>query len=172
MACETCKRATTWKFADYGRRSGMDRRRDFGVPRLQTVNNVPGTLRGSFRPSPDQDEFRQPGVPIIQHERRSFSGRRQTVLRQRDRVPMQVPIRIRCDNLDDRLEEITETINVSPRGVYFKSTRPYSTGVTVYIALNYSATNPGSNIDMLGSVVRVDPPAIPADTNGIAVHLS
>lgn len=172
VACETCNRDTNWKFADYGRRSGMNRRGNDEVPTPQRANNEPGLQRASFRPSPDQDEFRQPAVAIIQHERRSLSDRRQTVLRQKDRMPLQVPICIRYDNPDARFEEVTETINVSRRGVYFKSNRPYSKGATVYLTLNYSPTNLGSNIEKLGSVVRVEPPATPSDFKGVAMQLS
>jgi hypothetical protein len=172
MACNSCKRETNWKFADYGRRSGADRRRNLEPPKPQVVNNLPGTMRGSDRPAPDPDEFRQPAAPMIQHERRSISDRREMLLRQNERVPVHVPISIRYDNLDARFEEITETINVSRRGVYFKSSRPYSPGATVFVTLNYSPTNPGANIEKMGSVIRIDPPATPSDFNGVAMQIS
>jgi hypothetical protein len=170
IACGTCKRDTNWKTADFGRRSGEDRRRSFEVPAPQPAYNLPGTLRGSWQASPAEEEFREPAAPSLQRERRSFSDRRQMLVRQKDRVPMQVPICIRYDNVDGRFEEITKTVNVSPRGVYFKSNRPYSTGATVFVALNYSHTNPGANIEKLGNVVRIDTPANPSDQKGVAMQ--
>lgn len=145
MACEICERETKFKFADYGRRSGTDRRMNLDGPEQL----------------------------MIQHERRIlFSDRRQTLQRQKDRVPIQLPISIRYDNAEARFKEVTETINVSPRGVFFASARPYSEGATVYVTLNYSPANPGANIEMLGKVVRVEKPQPATDFKGVAVHLT
>jgi hypothetical protein len=136
------------------------------------MNELIDAINDYWRAFEEAGEFLQPEVPIMQHERRSLSDRRQALLRQNDRVPLQVPICIRYDNLDARFEEITETINVSRRGVYFKSTLPYSTGATVFVTLNYSPTNPGSNIEKLGTIVRVETPATSSDSKGIAMQLS
>lgn len=145
MHCNSCNRETNWIFADLGRRSGADRRRNEESPAPQAT---------------------------IQRERRSFNDRREILLRQNERVPVSLPIFIRYENRDARFEEITETVNVSRRGICFKSSHSYAPGATAYVTLNYSPKNPGANIEKLGSVLRVDPPASPSDFSRVAMRLS
>src|SRR5690349_14500653 len=64
ITCARCKRDTNWKAADFGRRSGEDRRRQVG------------------QPLPEQGGLRTSSGVIIAQERRSpMNDRRQALLR-------------------------------------------------------------------------------------------
>jgi hypothetical protein len=171
MNCDSCKRDTYWKVADYGRRAGSDRRTQHDELKPQTVELVPGSQRISLQGPPDRERYMQTATQILQSERRMLPDRRQAFQRAHNRVPLRLPIRIRVSGMGLRFEEVTSTINVSRTGVYFESTGPYSKGLTAYIAVNFSATNPGANIEQLGTVVRIDPNPS-AGTKGVAIHLS
>ena len=149
VACETCNRNTYWKFAEHdGRRTGTARRMDV------------------------QESTPQTAASLTQEDRRSVSERRQSFQRQNYRVPLQLPIRIRYKNLARSFEEVTTTINMCRNGVYFSSRYPHSKGAIVFVTTNYSPTNPESNIEQLGSVVRVENPVPPSAVRGVAVKFS
>ena len=103
-------------------------------------------------------------------ERRKNAERRQSLKRTNDRVPLQLPIRVRAKIDDVQYEELTNTINVSQSGVYFASTKPYRKGISALVCLNYSESNPAINIEKKGTVVRID--SEPASSEaGIAIKL-
>ena len=171
LPCEACKRDTYWKVADHGRRTGGDRRMDTDAVRPQTVDTVPGSQRVAIGGAPlDRTSYTQKAAEFLQTERRVTPDRRQAFQRQYDRVPLRLPLRVRVSGMGLRFEEVTSTINVSRSGVYFESNRPYSKGLTAYVAVNFSATNPGSNIEQVGTVVRIDPNPV-TGTRGVAIVL-
>lgn len=155
--CDICKRETYWKVADYGRRSGRDRRSPSEDIKPQVVNTELGVERVALQAPPDRAVYRHTGAQIVVQERRAGSDRRQVFNRQNGRVPLRILVRVRVQGGGFHFDEVTETINVSRTGLYFKSSRPYQKGLNARVTLHYSPANPMSGIEQPGTVVRIDP---------------
>jgi hypothetical protein len=106
----------------------------------------------------------------MQTERRVATDRRGRARRTNRRVALQTPVRVRVISAASQFEEITRTINVSRNGLYFQSERPYTKGLPIYVAMNYSSREPAAAPEQKATVVRVD--SVPgAATRGIAIQL-
>lgn len=159
LVCDSCRRSTYWRPSENGRRAGKDRRWQPEAIRPDAVERILGGERVASQPPPDKEKYRTAAVAIYEAERRSGDDRRQAFQRSHDRVPLQLAIRVRVNTRGLRFEEKTNTMNVSREGVYFRSRLPYQKGLSVHVALNYSATDPASNIENPATVVRIEPPA-------------
>jgi hypothetical protein len=83
------------------------------------------------------------------------------------RIPIPVPVRVRVEN-GDPITEVTVTKNISLRGLYMQSTKPFRVGQEVSVALYYSEKTPDFSFDQHGRVVRVDRSA--SESCGIAIQ--
>jgi hypothetical protein len=105
-----------------------------------------------------------------QTERRVSTDRRGRVRRMQRRVALQVPVRVRVISAAQQFEEVTRTMNVSRSGIYIQSDKPYAKGTPIYVAMNYSAREPGMSGEQKATVVRVD--SVPGSTSrGVAIQL-
>jgi hypothetical protein len=108
---------------------------------------------------------------VYQRERRKFEDRRQDARRADRRVALQLPVRIRVSFNQSQFIEVSRTVNVCRRGIYFQTERPFAKGVPVRVALNYSPWEPsGQPAEQKGTVVRVH--SFPGSTaRGVAIQL-
>ena len=57
--------------------------------------------------------------------------------RSRSRVPLKFPIKVVRQRFGRALEDLTETINISRSGAYFRSSQSYDVGETVQVIMPY-----------------------------------
>ncbi|MBI4443812.1 MAG: PilZ domain-containing protein [Acidobacteria bacterium] len=125
----------------------------------------------SLAPPPNKEFYRQEAVKAFQPERRAGEDRRAALQRNHHRVPLRLPIRVRVKSFNLQFEEVTSTINVCRTGVFFYSSHPYSKGVRAFVTLHYVPNEPGSTMELPGTVVRVDSnPG--SDARGVAIQLN
>lgn len=170
LRCAVCLRETYWRISDYDWRNdpGVGSRADVDVyrppierpresPRTR-VAPVPERIAASpaARPSSAAAAVSQPHRSDVRSEADPHPLSR----RRHYRVPLQLAVRVRVQSPEMHFSEVTSTINVSRAGVYFQSNRPFAAGLPVYVALNYSPTNQGANIEQPATVVRVESNAL------------
>ncbi|GEM_PF-5122854 len=90
--------------------------------------------------------------PLSAERRRAAADRR--TARSNHRVPLALPVRI-CTMGEDRLDEITVTHDVSGKGLYFFSSKPFQAGQPVSVALNYQPDIPDA-LALPAEIVRID----------------
>lgn len=162
--CQKCRRQTLWSYGVHDRRSGKDRRmapRALFVPHAQTQAAV--------------EPAQQPGSAYADLAKAAIgthrpADRRAAQQRGQRRVPLELPVRVRVQEPQERFEETTRTANVCRGGIYLYSDKPYRPDLTVHVALNYADVVIGGALEQRGRVVRVD--ELPLNTKrGVAIQL-
>jgi hypothetical protein len=162
LFCESCTRETYWFYSQHSEGAAAPRRMAEPPSRSTLVPS------GS-EPAVAAQEHQSP-MRSMQTERRMATDRRSRARRVHRRVALQVPVRLRVSSAAAQFEEVTRTMNVCRNGIYIQTERPYSKGLPIYVAMNYSAREPGSTQEQRATVVRVDP--IPGSTaRGIAIQI-
>jgi len=75
-------------------------------------------------------------------------------LRAKGRVPLKLPIKVIRHAYGTKLEDVSETINISRSGAYFESSQNYTVGEIVQVILPYKKGQ--EPIPVSGRVVRLD----------------
>jgi hypothetical protein len=156
LFCDGCTRETYWLYS----------RNDSGaIPVRKTAEPPVRAEHSAAAPSAEPVPMRS-----MQTERRIGTDRRGRVRRLHRRVALQVPVRVRAVSTAAQFEEITRTVNVSRTGLYIQTERPMTKGLPIYVAMNYSAREPGMASEQKATVVRVD--AIPGSrARGVAIQI-
>ena len=154
LFCESCTRETYWIYSQHSEGSVAPRR------------TADAPTEGAASPAATAQ-----ATPMrMQTERRVSSDRRGRVRRLQRRVALQVPVRVRVISAAQQFEEVTRTMNVSRSGIYIQSDRPYTKGLPIYVAMNYSSREPGMAGEQKATVVRVD--SVPgSQSRGVAIQL-
>ena len=173
LPCSICNTSTYWAFSqhDSDRRLFNDRRKEPEMLRTEAMPTAGAREGISLAPPPNKEFYRQEAMKAIQPERRTGADRRACVQRNHHRVPLRLPIRVRVKSFNLQFEEVTNTINVCRTGVFFYSPNPYSKGVRALVTLHYVPNEPGSTMELPGTVVRVDSKP-GSDAKGVAIQLN
>ena len=162
LFCDNCGRYTYWLFSEGDSEAVPQRKQgelvSVGVGESPFVNGGTAALRSEM-------------MRLYQPERRKGADRRGGVRRTERRVALQLPVRLRVNANGAQFEEVTRTVNVGRSGIYFQTERPYSKGLSTFVALHYSPSEPGVLTEQRGTVVRVD--SLPGSTvaRGVAIQL-
>ena len=162
LFCDSCTRETYWFYSQHSEGATAQRR----------VAALPSRAGASAEgASVESEAASQQAAPVrMQTERRISSDRRSRSRRAQRRVALQVPVRVRVISSASQFEDVTRTVNVSRSGIYIQSERPYTKGLPIYVAMNYSAREPAMSGEQKATVVRVD--NVPGSANrGIAIQL-
>jgi hypothetical protein len=89
-------------------------------------------------------------------DHRATQERRETQQRGQRRVPLELHVRVRVNQIAERFEEVTRTANVCKGGVYILSEKPYRLGLSVLVTLNCQELVMGTTFEQPGKVVRID----------------
>jgi hypothetical protein len=93
----------------------------------------------------------------------------QKELRTKGRVPLKMPIKVTRQVYGMTLDDLTETVNISRTGAYFRSTQNYTLGENVQVILPYKRGE--QFIPAVGRIVRME--EIPGTKLwGVAVHIA
>jgi PilZ domain len=163
LFCENCARETYWLYSQHSEGAMAPRRAGEQAARASA-----GSAAGASSASSTAEQ----ATPMrsMQTERRVGIDRRARSRRTQRRVALQVPVRLRVISAASQFEEITRTMNVSRSGIYIQSERPYTKGLPIYVAMNYSAREPGMSGEQKATVVRVD--SLPGSPGrGVAIQL-
>ncbi len=78
--------------------------------------------------------------------------------RRTDRVPVELPVRVRPSAAQEPLfEEVCTTVNASRDGLYFTSAnQSYTVGMQLLVTFPYSTVPNARNVDFIAQVVRLD----------------
>jgi hypothetical protein len=169
LFCESCTRETYWTYSQHSEGNSAVRR--IAEPSSRTMTSAVGGAEAGAAAAADEPAGCQQGpVRSMQTERRVASDRRGRTRRTNKRVALQTPVRVRVISAASQFEEVTRTMNVSRNGLYFQSDRPYTKGLPIYVAMNYSPREPAVAAEQKATVVRVD--SVPGTaTRGIAIQL-
>ena len=169
LFCESCTRETYWLYSQHEEGSAAPRRTAEPPARVDPTA-LPADVPGAAAVLADASGGSQGPVRSMQTERRLGSDRRQRARRNQRRVSLQVPVRLRVSSPSAQFEEVTRTVNVCRSGIYIQTERPYSKGLPLYVAMNYSLRDPGMAGEQKATVVRVD--AVPGSpAKGVAIQL-
>jgi hypothetical protein len=170
LFCEGCTRETYWMYSQHSDGAAAVRR-TAEPPSRATITAAQGAETGGAPPPPGESAGGPTGpVRSMQTERRVATDRRGRARRSNRRVALQTPVRVRVISAASQFEEITRTMNVSRNGLYFQSERPYTKGLPIYVAMNYSSREPAVAPEQKATVVRVD--SVPGSaTRGIAIQM-
>ena len=90
--------------------------------------------------------------------------------RRHPRNKLKIPIRVRATFAESAIEEITETDNVAPRGVYFRTLYIYEMGMTVQVTYPFRPGLGAVSREYPASVARID--FYSGDIFGVALEFS
>jgi len=165
LFCESCTRETYWLYAQTTGGTAAPRRT--AEPPVRTEATAGSGAEGSA--SAAAEPMIAP-LRSLQTERRMAADRRHRLRRVQRRVALQVPVRVRASAAAAQFEEVTRTVNVCRNGLYIQTERPYSRGLPLYVAMNYSPREPSVSAEQKATVVRVD--SIPGSrARGVAIQL-
>ena len=161
LFCDGCTRETYWLFC----------RNDMGTAPARRTAEPP--VRSESQPAQvGLGAASAESAPIrsVQTERRLGTDRRSHSRRIHRRVALQVPVRVRAISAASPFEEVTRTVNVCRNGIYIQTERHYTKGAPIYVAMNYSAKEPGMAAEQKATVIRVD--SIPGtQARGVAIQM-